>query len=227
MSSVPAVSAIVPMRHFSERVPGKNYRPLGGIPLYHHVVRSLLAAPSITQVIIDTDSDFILEDAARAFPDVDLVVRPEDLRDGHLPMNLVLANTLLHVTSGLILQTHSTNPFVRPETYERAISTYLADEACDSVFGVTRIQGRLWTHDVAPVNHDPAVLARTQDLDPIYFENSCFYVFDRDAFEATGNRLGANPRMAEVGALEAIDIDEEVDFRLAEAVAAAGLFGAR
>ena len=222
-----SVTAIVPMRHSSERVPGKNYRDLGGRPLYRHVVQALLKAPSITQVIIDTDSDFILSDARSAFPEVDLVLRPEHLRDGHLAMNTVLANTLKHTSSQVIMQTHSTNPFVSADTFERAVQAFLEDSDCDSVFGVTRIQGRLWTDKTAPVNHDPAVLARTQDLDPIYLENSCFYVFSRDAFEATGNRLGSRPRMVEVGGIEAIDIDEEVDFKLAEAVQASGIAGAR
>ena len=36
------VVAIVPMRHKSERVPGKNYRPLGGRPLFHHIIATLL-----------------------------------------------------------------------------------------------------------------------------------------------------------------------------------------
>ena len=62
------VVAIVPMRHTSERVPQKNYRQFGGRPLYHHIVRSLLAAQSVSGVLIDTDSPFIMEDAAREFP---------------------------------------------------------------------------------------------------------------------------------------------------------------
>ena len=227
MSTYEPVTAIVPMRHSSERVPGKNYRDLGGRPLYHHVVQALLKAPSITQVIIDTDSEIILNDARSAFPEVDLVLRPEHLRDGHLAMNTVLDNTLRHTPSPVILQTHSTNPFVSADTFERAVTTFFEDSDCDSVFGVTRIQGRLWTESTAPVNHDPAVLARTQDLDPIYLENSCFYVFSRETFEMTGNRLGNRPRMVEVGALEAIDIDEEVDFKLAEAVSASGIVGVR
>jgi CMP-N-acetylneuraminic acid synthetase len=47
--------AIVPMRHNSERVPGKNYRPLAGIPLYHHVVRMLSSVAGIDLIVIDTD----------------------------------------------------------------------------------------------------------------------------------------------------------------------------
>jgi CMP-N-acetylneuraminic acid synthetase len=209
------VTAVVPMRHSSERVPGKNYRDLGGIPLYHHVVKALLAAPSVGEVIIDTDSPRILEDAAAAFPAVSLVERPEHLRDGHTPMNEVLENTIRHAAEATILQTHSTNPFVRTETFEAAIQRFFTDESADSVFGVTRIQGRLWTEDLRPVNHDPAVLARTQDLDPIYFENSCFYIFDKQTLVETGNRLGRHPGVVEVDSLEAVDI------------VAADLFGAR
>lgn len=214
------VTAIVPMRHSSERVKGKNYRPLGGKPLYHHVVEALLATPSVSEVIIDTDSDLIFADASEHLSTVRLVKRPSHLRDGHTPMNDVLANTLLHVSTEAVLQTHSTNPFVRSETFESAIREYFGHPECDSVFGVTRIQGRLWTRDLAPVNHDPTVLARTQDLDPTYLENSCFYIFSKESFAKQHNRLGASPRAVEVDFLEAVDIDEEADFSLAEAIAA-------
>jgi CMP-N-acetylneuraminic acid synthetase len=221
------VSAVVPMRHSSERVPGKNYRELGGLPLYHHVVRALLSTPSVSEVIIDTDSPWIFEDAAGVFPEVKLVERPEHLRDGHTPMNEVLAHTIGHAAEDTILQTHSTSPFMRGETFESAIERYFADDDVDSVFGVTRIQGRLWTKDLSPVNHDLAILARTQDLDPIYLENSSFYVFAKQTLVQTGNRLGRSPGVVEVDSLEAVDIDVEAEFRLAEAILAADLFGDR
>lgn len=217
------VTAIVPMRHASERVPGKNYRDLGGKPLYHHVVETLLKTPSVGEVIIDTDSEFIMKDAAEHLPEVRLVERPAHLRDGRTPMNDVLAHTLKYATHDDVMQTHSTNPFVRPKTFARAIQNYFEDREVDSVFGVTRIQGRLWTRDLTPVNHDPAVLARTQDLDPIYLENSCFYIFSKQSFTRSANRLGSSPRAVEVDALEAVDIDEEVDFRLAEAIVGTSL----
>lgn len=218
-----AVTAIVPMRHSSERVPGKNYRPLDGIPLYHHIVRTLLDVPEITSVIIDTDSDVILEDTAVAFPGVRTVLRPEHLRDGAIPMNDVLANTLSHVETDTVLQTHSTNPFMRPETFSEAIRSFTNGAATyDSVFSVTRLQTRIWATGTVPVNHDPAVLLRTQDLDPLYIENSCFYIFEKSAFLASGNRIGSRPFMYEVDTIEAIDIDEERDFSLAAAIAKSG-----
>ena len=203
-----SITAIVPMRHDSERVRGKNYRRLGDKPLYHHIVDTLLACSSVAEIIIDTDSPLIHEEAARVFPDVRVVERPENLRAGETAMNDVLAHTLTHVRAEAVLQTHSTNPFLSAKTIEHAIAVLAADRDADSAFGVSRLQARLWSSGARPVNHDPAVLMRTQDLDPIYLENSCFYLFDRSVFEATNNRIGRAPLMVEVPKREAVDIDD-------------------
>ncbi|MCB0706292.1 MAG: hypothetical protein KDC34_13330, partial [Saprospiraceae bacterium] len=105
---MPTITAIVPMRHSSERVPGKNYRDFAGKPLYHRVINSLRACSAITKVVIDTDSPTIMEDAAVHFPDVLVMERPEHLRAGEIPMNDVLLNTIRQVDSDFYLQTHST-----------------------------------------------------------------------------------------------------------------------
>ena len=207
------------MRHNSERVPGKNYRLLGGRPLYHHIVETLQRVPEIDEVVIDTDSEKILDDAAQFFPGVKLLLRPAHLRSGETPMNDVLLKTIEQLQSDIILQTHSTNPFLSSEVLSRALSTFInkGDEV-DSVFGVTRLQARLWDAKTQPINHDPAVLLRTQDLPPVFLENSCFYIFRPDLVRRTGNRIGQSPLMVEVPAGQAVDIDEESDFRLAEAI---------
>lgn len=213
------IAAIVPMRHRSERVPGKNYRLLGGRPLYHHIVSTLLSTPEIDEVFIDTDSDQIKDDAARAFPSVTILDRPEHLRAGTVPMNDVLLSDVRRVEADLYLQTHSTNPLLRAQTLSAAIQRMGSSGNHDSLFGVTRLQTRLWTADGRPLNHDPSVLVRTQDLTPVYEENSCVYLFSRDVLERVGSRIGERPILFEIGRDEALDIDEEVDFQLVEAIA--------
>jgi CMP-N-acetylneuraminic acid synthetase len=205
------------MRHHSERVPGKNYRPFAGRLLYHHIITTLQACPRIDKIVIDTDSLVIMEDAAQHFPDVVLVERPEHLRAGTMSMN----NVLLHDTSlfaaDYYLQTHSTNPLLRPETINRALEQFLHHYPMyDSMFAVTRWQTRLWDQLGRAINHNAAILLRTQDLPPVYEENSNFYLFTRETLAEEGNRLGRRPMMFEVDRLEAWDIDEEIDFRVAE-----------
>jgi CMP-N-acetylneuraminic acid synthetase len=212
--------AIVPMRHNSERVPGKNYRDLAGVPLYHHVVRTLKAVKEIDLIVIDTDSDFIIDDCTLNFPDVQLLIRPEELRDGGIAMNDVLMNTLDQVGSDIVIQTHSTNPFLKSETVSAALKKFAAlTPEYDSLFSVTRLQARLWDSKTQAVNHDPSILLRTQDLAPLYIENSCFFIFTPELLRKHGTRIGPKPSMFEMSALEAIDIDTEEDFALAQAIA--------
>lgn len=209
------ISAIVPMRHSSERVPGKNYRLLGDRPLYQHIVQTLLEVTEVDEVVIDTDSPTIMADAKAAFPAVRLLERPERLRAGEIPMNDVLLNSVAQLEADLFLQTHSTNPFLRASTISAGLQRLDQHAEADSLFSVTRLQARLWDRDSKPMNHDPAVLLRTQDLEPVYIENSCMYVFARDTLVRRRNRIGARPLMLEIGGHEALDIDEESDFEAA------------
>ena len=69
----PRIVALVPMRHNSERVPGKNYRPFGSKELYHHIIESLTDCELIDEVVINTDSPTIMENASVHFPQVRLI----------------------------------------------------------------------------------------------------------------------------------------------------------
>lgn len=209
--------ALVPMRHHSQRVPGKNYRPLAGKPLYQHIIETLLNVPEITAILVDTDSEPVMDGLARNFPQVRVIPRPEHLRAPEIPMNEILAYDTAQIEAEFYLQTHSTNPLLRAETLSAAIRRFLAVyPAFDSMFSVTRLQTRLWDQLTRPINHNPAILLQTQDLPPVYEENSCFYLFTRANLLARRNRLGERPLMFEIPRLEAVDIDEEADFEIAD-----------
>ena len=213
------LAALVPMRHHSQRVPGKNYRPLAGKPLFHHILESLLAVPEIETVMVDTDSEPVMDGLRRDFPQVRVLPRPEHLRADAVPMNEILLYDTSQVEADFYLQTHSTNPLLKSATISRAIQTFLADyPAHDSLFSVTRLQVRLWDANGHAINHDPAELIQTQDLPPVYEENSCLYIFTRENLAARRHRLGEKPLMFEIPRLEAVDIDEEADFQMAEAL---------
>jgi CMP-N-acetylneuraminic acid synthetase len=212
------VVALVPMRHTSERVPGKNYRDFNGVPLFHRIVSTLLAVERITKVVIDTDSPTVKEQTAEAFPSVDVIDRPGHLLGGHTPMTEVLRHDAEQVPSEWYLQTHTTNPLLRPATIDAALDRMERDaDGFDSLFSVTRWQTRLYSADGTPINHDPDVLLRTQDLAPVYEENSNLYLFTAGQI-ANGRRIGKRPILFEIDPLEAVDIDVEADFVLAEAL---------
>ena len=205
------------MRHHSQRVPGKNYRLLAGKPLFHHILETLLAVPEIAEIIVDTDSDPVMDGLRRNFPQVQIVGRPEHLRADDVPMNDILIHDTGQMQADFYLQTHSTNPLLRPETISRAIQSLITNYPnYDSLFSVTRLQTRLYFQDGRAINHDPALLIQTQDLPPVYEENSCLYIFTRENLLRRHHRIGERPIMFEMDADEAWDIDEELDFAITD-----------
>ena len=209
--------ALVPMRHHSQRVPGKNYRALAGKPLFQHVIETLLAVPEIAEIVVDTDSEPVMDGLRRQFPQVKIINRPEPLRADDVPMNDVLIHDTNQVQADFYLQTHSTNPLLKPETVSRAFQALVTNYPNhDSLFSVTRLQTRLYDQHGRAINHDPAVLIQTQDLPPVYEENSCLYIFTREILVKRRHRIGEKPIMFEIDADEAWDIDEELDFAITD-----------
>ena len=221
------IIALLPMKGHSERVANKNMREFCGRPLYHHVMRSLLESEYIAEIVINTDSGDIAEDARRRFENarrrfenVRILNRPEEICGDFVPMNDIIGYDLSQIQGEHFLQTHSTNPLLTTKTINQAIDQYFKELGqYDSLFSVTRLQTRLYDKKGNPVNHNPEELVRTQDLAPVYEENSNIYIFSKASFKEAGNsRIGARPQMFEIDRLEAVDIDEEVDFKLAEAL---------
>lgn len=214
------IVALLPMKGHSERVPNKNMKAFCGKPLYHAVLNALLGSKYIEKVVIDTDSEVISNDALKHFGDsVEIIDRPKEIRGGDVSMNLIIDHDISILTQyDHFIQTHSTNPLLRSETIDGAIEYYFSNlEKFDSLFSVTKVQTRFYDRDAKPVNHDPKELIRTQDLEPLYEENSNFYIFSRNSFLGAGaRRIGSNPYIYEVNKLEAVDIDEPEDFVMAE-----------
>jgi CMP-N-acetylneuraminic acid synthetase len=214
-----SISAIVPMRDNSERVLNKNIRSFNGKPLYHYIINNLIDCEIFDSVIIDTNIDAVKGEAPKNFPQVIIIDRPDHLKAGEIPMNLVLHHSLQQVDSEFILQTHSTNPLLGKQTILKAVEAFQSNyPKNDSLFSVTQLQMRFWDCETKPINHNPGELLRTQDMEPMYFENSCIYIFNREKFLKIKNRIGTNPRMFEINKVESFDIDDMEDFKIAESL---------
>jgi CMP-N-acetylneuraminic acid synthetase len=131
-------------------------------------------------------------------------------------MNEILIYDTEQFPADFYLQTHSTNPLLKAETISDAIHAFNNNYPnLDSLFSVTRWQTRFYDKDGNAVNHDPKELIQTQDLPPMYEENSCIYIFTRENLIAKRHRISNNPLMFEIPRLEAVDIDDESDFQVA------------
>lgn len=217
------VIGLLPMKGNSERVPNKNLKDFAGKPLYHRVMDKLLASKYISKVVVNTDSEKIKNDLLQNYADHVIVIdRPEEIVGDFVSMNKIIEFDISQVEADIYLQTHSTNPLLKTASIDSGIEKMmhvLNEQNHDSIFSVTRLQTRLYKKDGSALNHDPKVLLRTQDLEPLFEENSNFYIFTKESFKASdGKRIGVNPAMIEIDKIEAIDIDEPQDFKIAEAM---------
>lgn len=208
------------MKGNSERVPAKNLKSFNGKPLFFHVLETLISSKYITTIIINTDSDEIGKKAALLSDKVKIHERPKEICGDFVSMNEIIKFDLANSEDVNFLQTHSTNPLLTVDTLDRAIEDFCNMGAeYDSIFSVTRLQTRLFKENGEAINHNPQELIRTQDLPPVFEENSNFFIFSKESFKNSGNkRIGLHPKMFEVNKIEAIDIDEPSDFIIAEAL---------
>lgn len=218
MSEIPKVTTLIFMKHYSERVPRKNMRDFCGKPLFFWIIEALQKSKYISKIIINTDSDEIAESAEQNF-DVIIHKRPDYLLTiTSNEANQIMEYDLAVDDSTFYLQTHSTNPILKPETIDAAVESFFENSNHDSLMSVTAMKKRFYWPDGSAVNHDPEKLIKTQELPPILEENSCIYMFSREVFEKHKNRIGKNPLLFPIDALEAWDIDEESDFTIAESI---------
>lgn len=218
------VTALVPIKDHSERVKGKNFRDFCGKPLYQHILLTLDRTYAVDEIVIDTDSPRVIEEAPSVSPKVRVLDRPAELRGDAVSTNKLFAYDLTQTEADIYVQTHATNPLLKSETVARALRTFVdAEDKYDSLFSVNRFQSRFYMQDGKPVNHDPEVLIPTQDLKPVYEENSCLYVFTKESFSKRHRRIGLNPMLFPTPQIESVDIDDEFTFRLAELL---GLYAA-
>ncbi len=213
------IVALVPMKEHSERVPGKNTRLFAGRPLFHHILDTLDNTYAVDEVVVDTDSERIASEASSQFSKVRVLDRPKELRGDFISMNEIIAHDISQAPADIYVQTHATNPLLRSETILAGLHRFIQSEDHDSLFSVNKLQTRLYTADGQPINHDPESLIRTQDLPPMFEENSALYIFTKESFAVRQRRIGTRPVMFETDRIESIDIDDEFTFRLAEMLA--------
>jgi N-acylneuraminate cytidylyltransferase len=219
MQDIQKVKALLFMKGHSERLPGKNLKPMCGRPLLQWIVESLSKSKYVEEIVLNTDDEEIAQKAQDGF-NVTIHWRPDYLLNiTSNEASQILAYDLSFMEGEHFLQTHSTNPLLKTETIDRAIETYFEKLGeYDSLFSVTSLQKRFYWPDGRPINHDPAHMIKTQELPIVYEENSCIYIFSRQVFEKYERRFGKKPYLFAMDPYESVDIDVSVDFSIAEAL---------
>ena len=209
------VKALVPVLYGSQRVSKKNIRPFAGSSLLEIKIEQLKRISGIDEVVVNSDCDEMLEVAREC--GVTAVSRDPFFASSTVPMNEVWHHLAEVTECDDIIYTNCTNPMVRDESYHSALQKYknLSSEF-DSLTTVDAVQEYLWFENM-PVNYNPGVHPRSQDL-PVYQAlNFAISIIPRDLMIANRSILGKNFFQFEISKIEAIDIDSLDDFLIAEA----------
>lgn len=210
--------AFVPIRLNSRRVEGKNLRLLGGRPLMTYILDTLRDCEHIDETYVYCSDP----DIARHLPDGVKFLRRDPALDSDSTLGEEIYDAFTReVDADIYVLAHATSPFIRRATVDDAVARVGSGEY-DSAFSAERIQTFAW-YEGRTLNYSPERVPRTQDLEPVFVETSAFFVFRREVWRDMRRRIGLRPYMAVTDRIESMDIDYPDDFRLAEAIVAAGL----
>ena len=231
---MPSAVALIPARSGSERVPGKNIRPLGGHPLLSYAVATALQAGVFQRVVCSTDSGKIAEVAQRYGADVPFL-RPPELATSTSPDIDWIAHTLAELGEhyDLFAIVRATNPFRGPDAFLRGLRQLLSTPEADSIRAVELVKqhpGKMWVVEgktMRPLldqSHlDVAWHAgQYQALPEIYTQNSALEIAWTRVVSQTGTREGKVVTPFFTRGHEGFNIDDEEDWDRARSLIDSG-----
>jgi N-acylneuraminate cytidylyltransferase len=209
------ITAHVPIKRNSRRLPAKNFLDFNGEPLYYWIFLTLVQTDLIDEIYLNTDSEIIIEDVEQSF-DISIIERPEKYRGQHVSMNDILVHDSNIMSADIYVHVHCTAPLLQPATINLAIEKFLDNHEYDSL--LTGKKQKKWFYDSGfePINHDPQKVERSQDLEPIYEEDGILYIIPHGVLNENKSRVGRNPMIYELPPVENIEIDYKYEFEKAE-----------
>lgn len=204
------VIALIPIKLNSQRLPHKNILPIANHPLCWHICNTLLNINNIDEVYVYCSTKEVMDYLPEG---VIFKQRPEWLDEDEVKGYDIYNEFIKEVDSDVYLLAHTTSPFIKKETIEKALQNVILGKY-DSAFSAEKIQTFAWYKN-KPINYELENIPRTQDIEPIWVETSAFFIFERHIFTEHRRRIGFHPYIQEVSGIEAIDIDEKKDYELA------------
>ena len=221
------VLAVIPARGGSKGIPRKNIHLLAGKPLITYTIEAALQSQHRLRVIVSTDDKEIAEVARTAGAEVPFL-RPAELARDDTPTFPVVQHALHWLGQhdgyqpGLVVLLQPTSPLRRAEHINQALELLLSSGA-DSVVSLCEAEySPYWMKKVdAEGRVNPFIsmeeeYTRRQALPKVYRLNGAIFV-TRSRVIIQGKRLlGDDTRAYIMDQGDSIDIDTELDFKLAE-----------
>ena len=212
--NVGKVVAFVPVKLNNERLPGKNTKSFdNGEPLICYILNTLMQIKSIDEIYVYCSS----QEIKKYLPEgVSYLPRSRELDSNSTLILEVLQAFAKEIKADTYVLAHATAPFLSRNSIEEGLQQVM-EGSYDSALSVIKCNEFLW-RDNQPINYDKSIIPRTQDLKEIYIETTGLYIYGRDLILKKNRRTGETPYLVQVSRIEAIDINEPIDFQIANAL---------
>jgi len=209
-------ACFIPIKANSERIPGKNFKVLNGKKLYEFIIEHTLEADCYDDIYVDTNSDEIKQySSEKGIKIIDRLIS--------LTTNTANGNDLLSYHYTLFpdydyyFQLFATAPFLQVKSIVECSNKLKNSEEFDSCFTAVKHNGFFWLNNL-PINYRPVVLPRSQDMEPVIEETTGLYGITNESLKKYHCRIGRKPYIYLVNKFEAVDINTEDDFGIAEII---------
>ena len=216
--------AVITARGGSKRIPKKNIREFCGKPIIGYSIQAAKDAGVFDTVMVSTDSEEIAAIAKQEGAEVPFLRSEETSGDFATTSDVILEVLLQYEARGEVFDEvcciYPTAPFVTGEKLKDAVNV-MEEKKYDSVMPVTPfsfppLRGMVLDGDKISYKWEKYEDYRSQDLETIYHDCGQFYVLNTEVFKQTKKLVTKNTGAIEISELEMQDIDNEIDWKLAE-----------
>ena len=213
--------AFIPVRGGSKSIPLKNIKPFCGKPLIYWNLLALENVERVEKIIVATDSNEI-ELAAKSFgfKKVEVYRRNPVNATDTASTESVMLEYILSIPADadeLFILAQATSPLTQSSDFQKALDLLEGGEY-DSLLSCVRSKRFFWNEDGTPLNYDYQARPRRQDFDGLLMENGAFYINRIGNIKRDKNRLSGRIVSYEMEEYTAVEIDEEDDWIVAEAI---------
>ena len=211
------IKAVIPVRAGSRRLPNKNILPFGKSNLLTHKIRQLKEIKNIDEIIVSTDSDKMIDIAIQE--GISYQKRPDEFCDEKTKtFNEVVEYIATTVETDILVWTTCVCPLVRTESIKNGIETFLnLNKKYDSVVSARLLKEYIFD-ETKPINFSIENHVPSQKLPNWHTINNGFFIANAKDMANWKFVYGKKPYLYEITKFEAIDIDDEFDFQIAEMI---------
>lgn len=212
------ITAVIPVKGNSTRLPNKNILPFGDSNLLLHKINQLKQVEGLYDIICSSDSDEMLAIAENA--GIKAIKRPVQYADESVPFGMFLEYVCDIVEGDHVMWACATSPCVEPYLYNKAIKTYFEklEEGYDSLITCSPYQTYLMD-EKGPLNFSMGLAHKnSEQLPMLYHFTNGINLAPTEKIREWHYNYGSNAYRLLINKREAADIDDVYDYEMAKAL---------